>query len=209
MPDFALFSPLSQQTTSIWLPMALFAFASSVTPGPNNIMLASSGLNHGFRRSVPHMLGISGGFMLMLVVVGLGLGMLFQAWPALYDWLKIASAAYLLYLAWRIASAGPVTGEGQTSRPLSFMQAALFQWVNPKAWTMALGVVAVYMPQTDFLANLLIGALLCGLVNLPSISIWTLFGVALRRCLRQPGAVRAFNIGMALLLLASLYPMLR
>ncbi|MEQ4619388.1 MAG: LysE family translocator [Corticimicrobacter sp.] len=193
----------------IFLPMALFAFASSITPGPNNIMLASSGLNYGFRRSVPHMLGISGGFMIMLVVTGLGLGTLFQTWPVLHDILKILSAVYLLYLAWRIATAGPVTTAEHSGRPFSFIQAALFQWVNPKAWTMALGVIAVYVPQQDFLTNLLLSALLCGLVNLPSISVWTLFGMALRRWLRQPGVVRAFNVLMALLLVASLYPMLR
>ncbi|SHE93664.1 Threonine/homoserine/homoserine lactone efflux protein [Lampropedia hyalina DSM 16112] len=194
-------------STSLLVPLALFAFASSITPGPNNIMLASSGLNHGFRRSVPHMLGISVGFMLMLVVIGLGLGALFRTWPALHQILKIASALYLLYLAWRIATASPVNVDARPRRPFSFWEAAFFQWINPKAWTMALGVIAVYVPQTDFLFNLLLGALICGLVNLPSISVWTLFGVALRRYLRQPAVVRAFNIGMALLLVASLVPL--
>lgn len=189
-------------------PMALFAFASSITPGPNNIMLASSGLNYGFRRSMPHMLGISVGFMLMMVVLGLGLGALFQTWPALHSLLKTASAIYLLVLAYRIATSGPLDAAAHAGRrPLSFWQAAFFQWVNPKAWTMALGVISVYIPQTDFLANLLLGALVCGLVNLPSISVWTLFGVALRGCLRQPRVVRAFNAAMALLLVLSLYPL--
>lgn len=194
--------------TSLLIPMALFAFASSITPGPNNIMLASSGMNYGFRRSVPHMLGISGGFMMMLVVLGLGLGALFTAWPGLHQVLKVLSAVYLLYLAVRIATAGPVEGSDAKQKPFSFLEAALFQWVNPKAWTMALGVIAVYVPQTDFLLNLLLGALVCGMVNLPSISVWTMFGVVLRRFMGQPAVVRAFNITMALLLVASLYPLI-
>lgn len=193
---------------TLMLPLALFAFASSITPGPNNIMLASSGLTYGFRRTVPHMLGISGGFMLMVVVVGLGLGMLFQRWPQLHGVLQAACAAYLLYLAWKIARAEPASAQAAGSRPFSFLQAAGFQWVNPKAWTMALGVIAVYVPPTEFTTNLLLAALVCGMVNLPSISVWTLFGVALRRFLQKPEAVRIFNVAMALLLVASLYPML-
>lgn len=199
---------MTAQTQMLVLPLILFAFASSVTPGPNNIMLASSGLTHGFRRSIPHMLGISIGFMAMLVLVGLGLGTLFRNWPGLHDVLQVACAVYLLYLAWRIATAVPPSASGQTEgRPFSFLQAAAFQWVNPKAWTMALGVIAVYVPPAGLLTDLLFAALLCGLVNLPSISVWTLFGMALRRLLHRPAAIRMFNWAMALLLVASLYPM--
>ncbi|MNK48292.1 Cysteine/O-acetylserine efflux protein [compost metagenome] len=187
-------------------PLALFALVSSITPGPNNVMLASSGLNFGFRRSLPHLLGVNLGFTLMIFLVGLGLGSVFQQVPELYTVLKYAGAAYLLYLAWKIANSGRMD-EGQArGKPFTFLQAAAFQWVNPKAWVMAVGVVATYTPQNGFFANLIIATIVCGIVNLPSIGIWVTFGTALRRVLHRPGAIRAFNVGMALLLVASLYP---
>lgn len=185
--------------------VALFALVSSITPGPNNVMLTASGLNFGFRRSLPHMLGITVGWMVLLVLCGLGLGALFRYWPGLHEVLKIAGALYLLYLAWRIARSGSIQ-EGETAgRPFTFLQAAAFQWVNPKAWVMALGVIA-YTPEHHFVANLLLAAVVCGAVNLPSVAVWAAFGSGLRHVLRQPGAVRAFNIAMALLLVASLAP---
>ncbi len=187
-------------------PLALFALVASITPGPNNVMLASSGLTFGFRRSIPHMMGITIGFSVMILLVGLGLGALFTRFPWLYTALKYGGAAYLLYLAWRIARSGPLEDGSQRARPLTFLQAALFQWVNPKAWVMTVGVVATYTPQQGFVNNLWIAALVCGLVNLPSISVWVSFGMALRRVLHRPGAIRAFNVSMAVLLVLSLYP---
>lgn len=187
-------------------PLALFALVSSITPGPNNVMLASSGLNFGFRRSVPHLLGVNLGFTLMIFLVGAGLGSVFQQTPVLYTILKYAGAAYLLYLAWKIATSGPLDEGEARGKPFTFLQAAAFQWVNPKAWVMAVGVVATYTPQNGFFANLVIATLVCGIVNLPSIGIWVTFGTALRRVLHRPAAIRAFNVGMALLLVASLYP---
>ncbi|MEN4920642.1 LysE family translocator [Achromobacter spanius] len=187
-------------------PLALFALVSSITPGPNNVMLASSGLNFGFRRSLPHLLGVNLGFSLMIFLVGIGLGSVFQQTPALYTVLKYAGAAYLLYLAWKIANSGPLEEGEARGKPFTFLQAAAFQWVNPKAWVMAVGVVATYTPQNGFFANLVIATLVCGIINLPSIGIWVTFGTALRRVLHKPAAIRAFNIGMALLLVASLYP---
>lgn len=187
-------------------PLALFALVSSITPGPNNVMLASSGLNFGFRRSVPHLLGVNLGFTLMIFLVGVGLGSVFQQTPVLYTVLKYAGAAYLLYLAWKIANSGPLDEGEARGKPFTFLQAAAFQWVNPKAWVMAVGVVATYTPQNGFFANLVIATLVCGIVNLPSIGIWVTFGTALRRVLHRPAAIRAFNVGMALLLVASLYP---
>ena len=187
-------------------PLALFALVSSITPGPNNVMLASSGLNFGFRRSVPHLLGVNLGFTLMIFLVGVGLGSVFQQTPALYTVLKYAGAAYLLYLAWKIANSGPMEEGEARGKPFTFLQAAAFQWVNPKAWVMAVGVVATYTPQNGFFANLVIATIVCGVVNLPSIGIWVTFGTALRRVLHRPAAIRAFNVGMALLLVASLYP---
>lgn len=187
--------------------LALFALVSSITPGPNNLMLASSGLNFGMRRTVPHMAGISVGFTAMVGVIGLGLGAVFQAMPALYTWLKIGGALYLLYLAVRIAMSGPIQDGGSTGRPFTFMQAAAFQWVNPKAWVMSIGIVATYTPQEGFYTNLALAMVVCCIVNFPSVAVWAAFGSALRGVLRAPAAVRAFNLSMAALLVASLYPL--
>ncbi len=188
--------------------VALYALVSSITPGPNNVMLTASGLSFGFRRSLPHLLGVTLGWMVLLVLCGLGLATLLVQWPPLHTGLKIAAALYLLYLAWRIARAGSIDAGQAGGRPLSFLEAAAFQWVNPKAWVMTLGVIA-YTPEHSFLANLLLAALICGLVNLPCVSLWTAFGCALRRLLHRPRAIRGFNLAMALLLVASLAPVLR
>lgn len=187
-------------------PLALFALVSSITPGPNNVMLAASGLNFGFRRSMPHLLGVNLGFTLMIFLVGVGLGSVFQQVPQLYTVLKYLGAAYLLYLAWKIANSGGMEDGAVSGKPMTFLQAAAFQWVNPKAWVMAVGVIATYTPQAGFFANLVIATVVCGIVNLPSIGVWVTFGTALRRVLHKPWAIRAFNISMALLLVASLYP---
>jgi len=193
---------------SLLMPLLLFSFVAAITPGPNNVMLASSGLNYGVRRTVPHMVGITVGIMLMLVMVGAGVGTLFQQWPALHRLLQLACAVYLLYLAWKIATAPVASSQSVQGKPFSFLQAAGFQWVNPKAWAFALAVVAVYVPPRHFFLNLCVAALACGLVNIPAALVWTLFGKALRRLLQRPATVRKFNICMALLLVVSLWPML-
>ncbi|MDR2308481.1 MAG: LysE family translocator [Paucimonas sp.] len=187
----------------------LFAFVSSITPGPNNTMLLASGLNFGVRRSIPHALGISVGFMVMVLAVGLGLGEVFKAWPPLYGILRYAGAAYLLYLAWKIATSGPMSGELDASRkPLGFWGAAAFQWVNPKAWVMAVGAITTYTPAQGYVFNVVVIAALFALVNLPSVGVWVMFGSALRNLLRNPRAVVLFNVLMAVLLVISLYPLL-
>jgi threonine/homoserine/homoserine lactone efflux protein len=184
-----------------------FAFVTSVTPGPNNMMLLASGVNFGLRRSLPHMLGISLGFMVLVMAVGLGLGQLFERFPLLYTALRYLGGAYLLYLAWKIARAGaPDASGGERGKPFSFLQAAAFQWVNPKAWVMAIGAITTYTPQENFVVNVLLIAALFALVNCPSVGLWTVAGSLLRRWLDQPRILRTFNIGMALLLVASLYP---
>jgi len=188
--------------------LTVFALVGSVTPGPNNVMLASSGLNYGVRRTVPHMAGITVGFMVMLLVVGLGLGTVLQQSPVLHRGLQWVCVAYLLYLAWQIATAQPATVQSQGSKPFSFLQAALFQWVNPKAWVFSTGVVAVYVPAAEFFLNLFVAMLVCGLTNIPSVFIWTWFGRSLRCFLQKPAAVRRFNVCMGLLLVLSLYPMM-
>ena len=193
-------------STAFILPLAMFAFVSSVTPGPNNVMLTASGATFGYRRSIPHMLGICLGVVVMVLLIGTGLGKLFEAEPRIYTLLKYVGAAYLIWLAWKIARAAGVDQGQSGSRPFSFWQAAAFQWVNPKAWIMAVGVVATYTPREGFFVNLLLSALVLGLVNYPSISVWTLFGSALGRALRSPQALRNFNFAMGGLLLLSLYP---
>jgi threonine/homoserine/homoserine lactone efflux protein len=182
-----------------------FAFVTSVTPGPNNMMLLASGVNFGFRRTVPHMLGISMGHALMVFLVGLGLAGVFKAWPPALTLLKVASVAYMLWLAWKIAHAA-APGEGQAAaRPLTFLQAAAFQWVNPKAWAMALGAVSAYVTEpTAWAYAAVAGVFAC--VNLPSVSVWAGMGQAVRRWLDGPGRLRAFNWGMAGLLVLSLWP---
>ncbi|MBT8768325.1 LysE family translocator [Metapseudomonas boanensis] len=192
------------------LAFTLFAFVTSVTPGPNNMMLLASGVNFGVRRSVPHMLGISLGFMVLVMAVGLGFAQVFEQIPALYTTLRYAGAAYLLYLAWKIAGSGaPDSNSSERQlRPFTFLQAAAFQWVNPKAWVMAIGAITTYTPQEDFATNVLLIAGLFALINCPSVGLWTVAGSLLRRWLDEPRILRLFNIGMALLLVASLYPIL-
>ena len=194
-------------TPDLLTALMAFAFVSSITPGPNNLMLLASGVNFGFRRTVPHMLGIGIGFTLMVALVGLGLAGIFTAWPPARPVLKIAATAYMLWLAWKIAHAAAPEAAQRSARPLTFLQAAAFQWVNPKAWTMALGAIALYAPGQEAAAVLWVAAVF-GMVNLPCVSSWTVLGMALRRALQNPVRLRIFNITMALLLIASLYPVL-
>ncbi|MGI9284788.1 MAG: LysE family translocator [Pseudomonadales bacterium] len=184
-----------------------FAFVTSITPGPNNLMLMASGVNFGFRRSIPHMLGVGFGFMFMVIIVGAGLMQVFEAHPVSYNLLKVASVTYLLYLAWKIAHAAPPEGAQEAGTPITFFQAALFQWVNPKAWAMALTAISVYSP-TQTLEKIALVAFVFGVINLPSVSTWTILGQQMRRVLTNPVRLRSFNVGMALLLVASLYPVL-
>ena len=197
-----------EMTYEIILGLVLFSFVSSITPGPNNLMLMASGANFGFRRSIPHMLGVAIGFTLMVLLVGAGLLQLFNAFPLSYLILKFCSVAYLLFLAWKIATAS-ATGKGEATRgkPFTFIQAALFQWVNPKAWTMALTALSVYSPGQTMGAIAFVAAVF-GLVNLPCISLWTTLGQQLQRILTSERRLRVFNVTMALLLVISLYPVL-
>ncbi len=189
----------------ILLALIGFALVTSVTPGPNNMMLLASGVNFGFRRTVPHMLGISIGHSLMVFLVGMGLAGMFKAWPQALTALKLLSVAYMLWLAWKIAHAA-APGDGRTGgKPFTFVQAAAFQWVNPKAWAMALGAVAAYVPQPSVWAYAAVAAVFAA-VNLPSVSVWAGAGQMVRRWLQHPARLRAFNWGMAGLLVLSLWP---
>ncbi len=189
--------------------LAAFAFVSSITPGPNNLMLMASGANFGWARTIPHMLGVAIGFALMTVLVGVGLIRVFEIWPFTYSILKVASIVFLAWLAWKIANAAPPPDRTQTvGTPLTFIQAALFQWVNPKAWAMSLTALSAYRPEGSGLAGVLVVAVIFGIVNLPSVGCWVLLGTQLRRLLNVPWKLRLFNISAALLLLASLWPIL-
>ncbi len=187
--------------------LAVFAFVTSITPGPNNLMLMASGANFGFRQSIPHMLGIGIGFTFMLTLVGAGLIRIFDAYPITYDVLRIASVAYLLWLAWKTATAAGLGAARHEGRPLTFLQAAAFQWVNPKGWAMALTALTAYAPDRSIMAVLAV-ALVFGAINLPAVSTWTLLGQQLARWLTNHGRRTMFNITMACLLILTLYPVL-
>lgn len=191
------------------LGFALFALVTSITPGPNNTMLLASGVNFGFNRTIPHMLGITCGFFSLVLAVGLGLGAVFQTYPLLYTVLRYVGAAYLLYLAWKIAHSGPVSEkQSAENTPISYWGAAAFQWVNPKAWIMAIGAISTYTPLQGYFFNVVVIAAVFALINLPSVSLWVVCGSLLRKLLQDRRWLRLFNWGMALLLVASLYPLL-
>ncbi|MBM3511438.1 MAG: LysE family translocator [Alphaproteobacteria bacterium] len=194
-------------STDLLLALAVFSLVTSITPGPNNMMLLASGVNFGFTRTVPHILGVSLGHAFLVYCVGLGVGALLTAHPLAYTVLQIVGAAYLLYLSWRIATAGPLqSGDNPSARPLSFLGAAAFQWVNPKGVLIAVGAIGAYAPKEDYLVNIAVVAAAFGIVNLPCVSVWALFGTVLRRVLTDPRWVRVFNYGMALALAATVYP---
>ena len=184
-----------------------FALVSTVSPGPNNIMLMTSGANVGFIRTIPHMLGITLGFSLMVVLVGFGVMGLFTAYPVVQQGLRIVSILYLVYLAAKIANSKPMTSAESDYRPMSFLSAASFQWVNPKAWTMALTAISVYAASAE-LPDILLVSLIFGLINIPSVSLWAIAGKQLQRILQAPNRIKMFNYCMAGLLVFSIVPML-
>jgi threonine/homoserine/homoserine lactone efflux protein len=195
----------------LFIALSAFAFVSSITPGPNNLMLMASGANFGVTRTIPHMLGVGIGFTLMTILVGLGLMRAFEAIPASFAVLKVLSVGYLLYLAWKIAHAAPPAKNdplAANAKPFTFLQAALFQWVNPKAWAMALTAVGAYSQAERPIISVLIVALVFGAINLPSVSLWTVAGAQMRRFLSDPVKLRVFNISAAVLLAATAIPIL-
>jgi threonine/homoserine/homoserine lactone efflux protein len=193
-------------TSELISALAMFAFASSITPGPNNTMLLASGANFGLRASIPHMLGVSAGFMLLLAVVGCGLGGLFTAYPVLHLVLAWAGTLYLLYLAARIALSSGLSARKDGARPMRFIEAVAFQAVNPKGWAMALGAMTAYAPAAHYLTNVTVVVAIFGAINGPCILAWTAFGVSMRRFLDSPRVLKGFNIAMAAVLVASLIP---
>jgi threonine/homoserine/homoserine lactone efflux protein len=192
---------------SLLIAFVLFATVMFFTPGPNNIMLLSSGLTYGFRPTIPHIAGITVGFAFMVGAVGLGLGTIFIAYPVLQTILKYAGVVYLIYLAAAIAMSGPVSADQDNRRgPMTFWGAAMFQWVNAKGWVMVIGTITAYAAISPYPWNIAIQVVLSLFLGALSCTAWALFGSALRPVLTSPRAVRAFNIVMAVLLLASLYP---
>jgi threonine/homoserine/homoserine lactone efflux protein len=187
-----------------------FAFVTSITPGPNNLMLTTSGANFGLRRTLPHIAGVTAGFALMVAVTGFGFGAVLAETGAVQAALKWVGAAYMAWLAWQVARAGAVSGSGASSgRPLTLLEAGLFQWVNPKGWTMVVALAATYFdPSGPTAAQVLTAALVffaCGVV---SSFIWTTFGTVIGRFLSTPARARAFNWSMAGLIIVSLIPIL-
>jgi threonine/homoserine/homoserine lactone efflux protein len=183
-----------------FLPLMMFAFVSSITPGPNNIMLTSSGIWFGFRRSIPHMLGITVGFGVLLAICATGIGALVMAVPAAQFALRVAGSGYLLYLAWQLRNMNFDRQTEQAQRPMGFLAAAAFQFCNPKAWVMAITGGSAFLPQgmPVPLAIALYCLIFCA-VNLPCISVWTGAGALLRRYLSQPLWRKVFCAVMVLL----------
>lgn len=193
----------------LYIAIALFALPASITPGPNNVMIMTSGVNFGIRRSLPHLLGICLGFPAMVVIIGWGFSMVFERYPVVHETIRILGVLYLLYLAWLIAHAAEVSRGAGRGRPLRFWQAALFQWVNPKAWVMATSAVAAFTTRDEpMLPQVLLVAGIFMLVAFPSAGTWLSFGIALQRLLTRRTWLRAFNITMALLLVASISPVI-
>ena len=188
----------------MWLPLAAFAFASSVTPGPNNIMLTTSGINFGFVRTIPHIAGISLGFLVMFFCVAMGLHQVFLLMPWLQDVLRMIGVLYMLYLAWKIARSGRAESKSAPLKPMTLLQAAMFQFVNAKAVMMAVGSVAVFSAQgEDFVASAIAIGLVFSLINIPSVSIWAAFGAGIGKMLDTEQKLRMFNYVLSLLTAAS------
>lgn len=197
-------------THELILSLIAFAFVTAMTPGPNNTMLLASGVNFGFGRTRAHILGVVIGFTIMMLAVALGVGRVFALYPPIYSALRIVSICYLLWLAWRIGTAGatdPIIGD--EARPMTFFEAALFQWVNPKGWMVCLSVAANYVSPDDAWADAAVLSAVFLIVSTISASSWALFGTSLRPLLRDATSMRVFNVAMAIALVASLWPVVR
>jgi threonine/homoserine/homoserine lactone efflux protein len=196
-------------TLELFIGLFVFAGIAAFTPGPNNALLMSSGMNFGFRRSVPLICGVAVGFPLMIGLIGLGLGRVFEALPILYQVLKYAGAAYMLYLAWKIATAQPATADDKAARPLSFIQMCVFQWINPKGWIMSITALSAYTLSQSYYVGLatVVGTFV--FMGITSALTWAGFGAALKSVMSDPRYFRIINVSLALLLVASLVPMLR
>ncbi|TMM46334.1 LysE family translocator [Colwellia ponticola] len=193
-----------------YLTILLFAASTTITPGPNNIMIMASGLNYGIKNSTPHLLGICFGFPAMVILVGLGFSVIFEKYPLLHEIIKVLGVIYLLYLAWLIAASSPSSLDSKKAQPLSFIQAAFFQWVNPKAWVMATGAVSAYTSvSADVFMQVSYIALAFFIVAFPCVGMWLYFGASLKKYLKSSKHQKVFNLTMALLLFLSVLPVLQ
>lgn len=188
--------------------LAIFAFVASVTPGPNNVLLLTSGLRFGFWRTVPHIMGITIGVTTMILLTGIGFSELIARYPVVATVLRVFAVGYFLYLAYQLFRAGEASTDADVAKPFSVLDALLFQWINPKAWVFATTATAVYVNQENLYLSVGIIGLVFAIVNVPSIAVWALFGSALRRILHDRRMIRVINISMAVLLVLSLYPVL-
>jgi len=195
-------------TLTMIMSITSFALASTMTPGPNNIMLLSSGLTFGYKRTIPHALGINFGFPVMVLCVGLGVGKLFEVFPFIYTALKVVGISYLFWMAWHIANTkGSLNAKNKNDKPFTFIQAALFQWINPKAWVMAISSTAAFITdhQIAFIQVMIISAVyfLCAILSTNS---WAVGGVILKQFIQNERFVQIFNITMAILIVGSILP---
>lgn len=195
--------------SDLFISLIVFGVIAAVTPGPNNVMLTTTGLNFGVRRGLPHLLGICVGFPVMLALIGLGFGTLFTHYPLLHEIIKAVGIVYLLYLAWRIAMTRGGMERIERSKPINFWQAAAFQWVNPKAWVMGISALAAFTSMDgNFFAQVAIICVTFSFLTFPCAGAWLVFGASLQCLLRDPKHLRVFNIAMALLLVASILPVI-
>ncbi len=189
-----------------YLSIILFCLVTSITPGPNNIMLMSSGLNHGVLKTVPHISGIIVGFPLMVAALGFGLGTIFQNYPVIHQVIKIVGISYLLFLAWKIANTTRANAGKHLREPLTFMQAAAFQWLNPKAWVIGIGAIATFTTVGNIEIQVIIIVFTYLFVGAFSMGLWLLMGASLQKILRSQNQLKVFNITMAILLVLSIVP---
>ncbi len=189
------------------IPIIIFCFATSISPGPNNIMLMTSGVNYGIVKSIPHLLGINIGFPAMVAAIGFGLGSIFIAFPSLYLIIKTLGISYLLYLAWKIARSSMPGTYVVSNQPITFMQAVLFQWVNPKAWVMAIGAIASFTTSEKMVSQILMIVAGYAIVGGMCIATWLCAGAAMKRFLQNEKLLKIFNLMMATLLVMSVIPM--
>lgn len=193
-----------------YIALVLFVISASVTPGPNNIMVMTSGINHGLRKSIPHLVGINTGFPLMIVLVGLGFNTIFEKFPFLFNALKIVSAVYLLFIAYGIFKGSIGSDENSHRKPMTMIEAALFQWINPKAWIMVIGVLAAFTNmESSYLTQTLFIALIFMLFGPLCTGLWLYSGVGLKKLLSKKIYLQIFNTSMALLLVVSLWPIFK
>lgn len=194
--------------SSYFISLMLFAVASTGTPGPNNLMMLSSGLNFGVKQSIPHWLGICTGVPMVIVAVGLGLDQLFQRWPVSFLVLKGLGVVYLIYLAFKIATAKNSLQARNSAKPFSYVQGALFQWVNPKVWVMVLSALTAFtLPEQPLLPQVATIAVVFFLIGAVCVGSWLVAGSQLQRLFTQPKQRRVFNWMMASLLLCSIATM--